>query len=114
MIRRAMTALGLVATLVLAGCGKDESKTLRFSFESASDQGGMSQRWQPVLDDLQKQSGLKVEPAVGIMPSGMGMGGIPRPLPPREESEKETKAETHAIVTDKPEPAFAQAQIKEV
>jgi len=61
-----------------------------------------------------RESGLKVEPAVGIMPSGMGMGGIPRPLPPREESEKETKAETHAIVTDKPEPAFAQAQIKEV
>ncbi len=62
MIRRALIGLGLLAACMLAGCGKDETKTLRFSFESASDQGGMSQRWQPVLDDLQKQSGLKVEP----------------------------------------------------
>ena len=66
-MRRFLTALGLLASLALASCGPapDESKVIHFSFESAEDQGSMSRRWQPVLDDLQKKTGLKVESFFG-------------------------------------------------
>jgi phosphonate transport system substrate-binding protein len=60
MIRKLAAALGLVAALGLAGCGKDDSKTLNFSILSAEDQLSMAKVWQPLLDDMQKKTGLKV------------------------------------------------------
>jgi phosphonate transport system substrate-binding protein len=61
MIRKLALAVGLLAALVLAGCGgQDDSKTLNFSILSAEDQLSMAKVWQPLLDDMQKQTGLKV------------------------------------------------------
>jgi phosphonate transport system substrate-binding protein len=65
MTRKALAAFGMLAALLLSSCGRDDSKTLHFSFESAEDQGSMSRRWQPVLDDLAKKTGLKVEAFYG-------------------------------------------------
>jgi phosphonate transport system substrate-binding protein len=50
-----------VAVLGLSACGQDDSKTIKFGFESPEQQGVMGKRWQPVLDDLRKKTGLKVE-----------------------------------------------------
>jgi phosphonate transport system substrate-binding protein len=61
MMRKASAALAVIAVLALCACGRDDSRTIKFSFESAEDQGAMGRRWQPVLDDLQKQTGLKIE-----------------------------------------------------
>jgi phosphonate transport system substrate-binding protein len=61
-MKRWAPAIGLVAAvLALAGCGADDSKTIKFGFESPEQQGTMGKRWQPVLDDLQRKTGLKVE-----------------------------------------------------
>jgi phosphonate transport system substrate-binding protein len=55
--------LTLAALLTLAGCAKKaEPQTLSFSILSAEDQQSMSVVWQPLLDDLQQQTGLKVKP----------------------------------------------------
>ncbi|HEX4197311.1 MAG TPA: phosphate/phosphite/phosphonate ABC transporter substrate-binding protein [Caulobacteraceae bacterium] len=61
MIRKLALAVGLIATLVLASCGQDDSKTLNFSILSAEDQLSMAKVWQPLLDDMQKKTGLKVK-----------------------------------------------------
>ncbi|HLI66392.1 MAG TPA: phosphate/phosphite/phosphonate ABC transporter substrate-binding protein [Caulobacteraceae bacterium] len=61
MIRNLLVALVALASLGLSTCGHDDAGVIKFSFESAEDQGAMGRRWQPVLDDLQKQTGLKVE-----------------------------------------------------
>jgi phosphonate transport system substrate-binding protein len=60
MIRKTLVAGLALAALCLTSCGRDDSKTIKFSFESAEDQGSMGRLWQPVLDDMQKETGLKV------------------------------------------------------
>jgi phosphonate transport system substrate-binding protein len=60
-MKRWMPALAALAALALAGCGPDDSKAIKFGFESPEQQGTMGRRWQPVLDDLQRKTGLKVE-----------------------------------------------------
>jgi phosphonate transport system substrate-binding protein len=64
-------AMALTGALVaaLAGCGKSAPsapagapKEVRFSVLSAESAQSMSQYWQPILDDMQKQTGLKVTP----------------------------------------------------
>jgi len=59
--REAVVLLAVLAALALNACGQDDSKVLKFSFESAEDQGAEGKRWQPVLDDLQRKTGLKVQ-----------------------------------------------------
>jgi phosphonate transport system substrate-binding protein len=62
MIRKALALLGLAAALTLGACnGQDQSQTLNFSILSAEDQTSMGRLWQPLLDDLQKKTGLKVK-----------------------------------------------------
>jgi hypothetical protein len=49
-MKRWAPAIGLVAAvLALAGCGADDSKTIKFGFESPEQQGTMGKRWQPGL-----------------------------------------------------------------
>ncbi|MEI9965559.1 MAG: phosphate/phosphite/phosphonate ABC transporter substrate-binding protein [Caulobacteraceae bacterium] len=70
MVRRAAMA-ALAAALILAGCAKTggggaDSATLKpdvinFSILSAEDQQSMASVWQPLLDDMQKDTGLKVK-----------------------------------------------------
>lgn len=69
-LRRSLMALGAVALMTLAGCGKGAEDTTKsatpnelvFSILSAENQQSMSTVWQPLLDDLQKETGLKVKP----------------------------------------------------
>ena len=67
MIIRRAAILALSVALVLAGCAKTPAEkasspqTLNFSILSAEDQQSMGKVWQPLLDDLQKQTGLKVK-----------------------------------------------------
>lgn len=68
MIRRALIASGLAA-LLLAGCGQKPAApksatpdVLTFSILSAENQQSMGPLWQPLLDDMQKETGLKVKP----------------------------------------------------
>ena len=62
MIRRALV-VALMAAGLLAGCAKPApDTTINFSILSAEDQTSMSKVWQPLLDDLQQQTGLKVKP----------------------------------------------------
>ena len=49
MIRKTLVAGLALAALCLTSCGRDDSKTIKFSFESAEDQGSMGRLWQPVL-----------------------------------------------------------------
>ena len=62
MIRKLTAILGLLGALALSSCGQDDSKTLNFSILSAEDQVSMVRMWQPLLDDMQKQTGVKVKP----------------------------------------------------
>ncbi|HLK24641.1 MAG TPA: phosphate/phosphite/phosphonate ABC transporter substrate-binding protein [Caulobacteraceae bacterium] len=54
-------AAAIAAAFAVVSCGQDDTKVIRFGFESPEQQGAMGRRWQPVLDDLGKQTGLKVE-----------------------------------------------------
>jgi phosphonate transport system substrate-binding protein len=62
MIREMLIAAGLAG--LLAGCkpAPDPVPALSFSIASAEDQASMAKVWQPLLDDLNKQTGLKVQP----------------------------------------------------
>ena len=64
--------LGALAMLALTGamlfgCAKPAppQQVLTFSILSAEDQQSMSRVWQPLLDDLQTKTGLKVQPHYG-------------------------------------------------
>lgn len=66
MIRLRSVVLTLAALLTLAACAKKAEPaktpdTLNFSILSAEDQQSMSSVWQPLLTDLQQQTGLKVK-----------------------------------------------------
>ena len=64
---RAIVLAAAAALLMLAGCGKPTTQAakdpdvLNFSILSAEDQQSMARVWQPMLDDLQAQTGLKVK-----------------------------------------------------
>ena len=63
---RRWAGAALAAAALLAGCSKPPEKTstpevLNFSILSAEDQQSMSRVWQPMLDDLQKQTGVKIK-----------------------------------------------------
>lgn len=71
MIRRrvlAGLAVGLAAALSLAACSEKPStagktpKELTFSILSAENQASMGPLWQPLLDDMSAQIGVKVKP----------------------------------------------------
>ena len=59
MIRGTVMAAALVA--LLFGCAKPAPPVLNFSIASAEDQQSMQKVWQPLLDDLNKQTGLNVQ-----------------------------------------------------
>jgi phosphonate transport system substrate-binding protein len=69
-MRRNLIALAAVAAaLALGSCGKDTGQkaagtpdVLTFSILSAENQQSMQPLWTPLLDDLQKQTGLKIKP----------------------------------------------------
>jgi phosphonate transport system substrate-binding protein len=68
MIRRRMMALLGAAALALAGCSPKADQTghapkeLTFSILSAENQASMAPLWQPLLDDMSAQIGIKVKP----------------------------------------------------
>jgi phosphonate transport system substrate-binding protein len=66
-------ALALAAAALLTGCGKpaQSDQVLKFSIVPAEDQASMSRVWQPLLDDLQKQTGLKVQASFASNYMGM-------------------------------------------
>ncbi len=66
-------AVMLAAALALASCAKPAKtdQVLKFSIVPAEDQASMSRVWQPLLEDLQKQTGLKVEPSFASNYMGM-------------------------------------------
>ncbi|MDG2523467.1 phosphate/phosphite/phosphonate ABC transporter substrate-binding protein [Caulobacter segnis] len=64
MFNRRLVAAAL-APLVLLACGPQkpaEQKVLRFSILSTESSANQSEKWQPFLDDMAKETGLKVEP----------------------------------------------------
>jgi phosphonate transport system substrate-binding protein len=70
MIRRGiLTGLSLAAVLALGACGGDSKpaasakpKEITFSILSAENQASMGPLWQPLLDDMSAQIGVKVKP----------------------------------------------------
>jgi len=60
MIRGTLVAAALAA--LLFGCAKPAPPVLNFSIASAEDQQSMQKVWGPLLDDLNKQTGLNVQP----------------------------------------------------
>jgi phosphonate transport system substrate-binding protein len=66
-------ALAFVAAALLCGCSKKPAtdQVLKFSIVPAEDQASMSRVWQPLLDDLQKQTGLKVQASFASNYMGM-------------------------------------------
>lgn len=66
MIGRRLFVLCLAAAL-LCGCGKasapaSDAGVINFSILSAEDQQSMAKVWQPLLDDMAKQTGLTIRP----------------------------------------------------
>jgi phosphonate transport system substrate-binding protein len=69
---RVTAVLALAALLALAGCAKKpESQVLKFTIVPAEDQASMSSYWQPLLDDMQKRTGLKVQASFASNYMGM-------------------------------------------
>jgi len=65
-------AAALAAVALLFGCAKPApDQVLKFSIVPAEDQASMGRVWQPLLDDLQKQTGLKVEASYASNYMGM-------------------------------------------
>ena len=70
MIRKALALPLIAAVLAVCGCGPTSTTkslattpdVLNFSILSAENQQSMGPLWQPLLDDLQTQTGLKVKP----------------------------------------------------
>jgi phosphonate transport system substrate-binding protein len=70
MIRRTLIGAALMATLALAACGEAgqkaasgaQPKELTFSILSAENQQSMGPLWDPLLEDMSKQIGVKVKP----------------------------------------------------
>jgi phosphonate transport system substrate-binding protein len=68
MIRRRLVGLIGLAALALAGCSQKPDQTgappkeLTFSILSAENQASMAPLWQPLLDDMSAQIGIKVKP----------------------------------------------------
>ena len=64
-MKLALIAALAAPALLLAACGKPAQTTtpqvINFSILSAEDQQSMGRVWQPLLDDLQKQTGLKMK-----------------------------------------------------
>jgi phosphonate transport system substrate-binding protein len=64
--RRVMAAASIaLAGLALVSCSKpaaDAGQTINFSILSAEDQQKMSEVWQPLIDDMQKATGLTIKP----------------------------------------------------
>jgi phosphonate transport system substrate-binding protein len=61
MIRTTLIAAGLAVAL-LAGCKPaSDNDVISFSVASAEDQASMARVWQPLLEDLRKQTGLNVQ-----------------------------------------------------
>jgi phosphonate transport system substrate-binding protein len=63
--RRAFAGLAVLATLTLAACGgeKDGPKDeITFSILSTEKAQNMETYWEPILADMEKQTGLKVKP----------------------------------------------------
>ena len=63
--KRLIVAIG-VAALLLSACGKTPDTVgtpaeIRFSIVGAEDAAQMASYWQPLVDDLQKKTGLKVK-----------------------------------------------------
>ena len=65
--RRLFSGLAVAAALTLAGCGQkpgasDQPKEIVFSILSAENQASMGPLWQPLLDDMSAQIGVRVRP----------------------------------------------------
>jgi phosphonate transport system substrate-binding protein len=65
--RRLLGGLGLACVLALAACGEKpapqaQPKEITFSILSAENQQSMGPLWQPLLDDMSAQIGVKVKP----------------------------------------------------
>ena len=66
-LRRSLLALGAAAALALAGCGEKAATgaaqdTITFSILNTETAQNMESNWQPILVDMEKQTGLKVKP----------------------------------------------------
>lgn len=66
-------ALALAAAALLSGCARKAAsdQVLKFSIVPAEDQASMSRIWQPLLDDLKKQTGLNVQASFASNYMGM-------------------------------------------
>jgi len=67
MIRHLFAGMGLAAALTLAGCSQkpapaEAPKEIVFSILSAENQASSGPLWQPLLDDMSAQIGVKVKP----------------------------------------------------
>ena len=71
---RQIAVLAIGAALALWGCSKTpaaEDKVLKFTMVPAEDQASMSSYWQPLLDDMKKQTGLNVQASFASNYMGM-------------------------------------------